>query len=140
MHIQKRVDEIEGFKLFIKTASEDEMKVQTPETFDKYFPYAYVLGLENEWAKNFEKLLEQYNYEPTWCTGMDHGSSFRATAFTYVFSSRFRESISSASVHPSSFGGGSGFSSDRGSGFSSGGRRRRIFWWRWPEAGGGGGW
>ncbi len=125
-------DEIAGFKLFIKTASEEEMEVQTPETFDKYFPYAYVLGLENEWAKKFENVLEQYNYEPTWCNGMDDGSLFRATAFTSAFSSSFRNSISSASVHPSSSGGGSGF--------SSGGRRRRIFWWRWPEAGGGGGW
>lgn len=125
-------DEIEGFKLFIKTASEDEIRNQTPETFDKYFPYAYVLGLENEWSKKFESLLEEYNYEPAWCTGMYYGSAFHATAFTSSFSSSFNRGISSASVHPSS--------SDGGSGFSSGGRRWRIFWWRWPEAGGGGGW
>lgn len=125
-------DEIEGFKLFIKTASEDEIKEQTPETFDKYFPYAYALGLENDWAKKFERVLESYNYEPNWCTGMYVGSTFRATAFTNSFSSSFNKGISSASVHPSSSGGESGF--------SSGGRRRRIFWWRRPEAGGGGGW
>lgn len=125
-------DEIEGFKLFIKTASEDEIKEQTPETFDKYFPYAYALGLENDWAKKFESVLESYNYEPTWCTGMYVGSSFRATAFTNSFSSSFNKGISSASVHPSSSGGGSGF--------SSGGRRRRFFRRRRPEAGGGGGW
>lgn len=121
-------DEIEGFKLFIKTASEGEIKEQTPETFDKYFPYAYALGLENDWAKKFESVLESYNYEPTWCTGMYVGSSFRATAFTNSFSSSFNKGISSASVHPSSSGGGSGF--------SSGGRRRRIFRRRRPEAGG----
>lgn len=125
-------DEIEGFKLFIKTASEDEIKEQTPETFDKYFPYAYALGLENDWAKKFESVLESYNYEPNWCTGMYVGSTFRATAFTNSFSSSFNKGISSASVHPSSSGGGSGF--------SSGGRRRRIFWRRRPEVGGGGGW
>lgn len=125
-------DEIEGFKLFIKTASEDEIREQTPETFDKYFPYAYALGLENDWAKKFESVLEMNNYEPNWCTGMYVGGTFRATAFTSSFSSSFNKSISSASVHPSSSGGGSGF--------SSGGRRRRIFRWRWPEAGGGGGW
>lgn len=125
-------DEIEGFKLFIKTASEDEIREQTPETFDKYFPYAYALGLENDWAKKFESVLESYNYEPNWCTGMYVGSSFRVTAFTNSFSSSFSKGISSASVHPSSSGGGSGF--------SSGGRRRRFFRRRWPEAGGGGGW
>ena len=121
-------DEIEGFKLFIKTASEDEIMVQTPETFDKYFPYAYALGLENEWAKKFENLLESYSYEPTWCTGMYTGTSFRAAAFTSSFSSSFRSSISSASTAPGSSGG------------SSGGRRWRFIWWRRPEAGGGGGW
>ncbi len=123
-------DEIEGFKLFIKTASEDEIKTQTPETFDKYFPYAYALGLENEWAKKFENLLESYNYEPTWCTGMYVGPTFNVSSFTNSFSSSFSKSISSASTPPSS----------SGSGFSSSGRRRRILWWRWPEEAGGGGW
>lgn len=124
-------DEIEGFKLFIKTASEDEIRGQTPETFDRYFPYAYALGLENDWAKKFESVLEMNNYEPNWCTGMYVGGNFRATSFTSSFSSSLSKSISSASVHPSSSGGGSGFSS---------GGRRWIFRWRWPEAGGGGGW
>lgn len=121
-------DEIEGFKLFIKTASENEIKIQTPETFDKYFPYAYALGLENEWANKFESLLESYNYEPNWCTGtgMYVGSTFNVSSFTSSFSSSFSKSIASASTPPSS----------SGSGFSSGGSRR-IFWWRWPEEAGG---
>lgn len=123
-------DEIEGFKLFIKTASEEEIMAQTPETFDKYFPYAYVLGLENQWAKKFENLLSNCNYEPNWCTGMYVGSSFDATSFTSSFSSSFSSSISSASTAPGSSSGFSGGSS---------GRRRIIWWWR-PEAGGGGGW
>ncbi len=122
-------DEIEGFKLFIKTASEDEIMNQIPETFDKYFPYAYALGLENEWAKKFENVLESYNYEPTWCTGMYYHSSFHVATFTSSFSSSFSKSISSASIAPGS-----------SSGFSGGGRRRRIFWWRRPAAGGVGGW
>lgn len=125
---RKIEDEIEGFKLFIKTASEDEIKAQTPETFDKYFPYAYALGLENEWAKKFESLLNSYNYEPTWCSGFYVGSAFNVTSFTSSFSSGLSSSISSASTAPGS-----------SSGFSGGGRRR-IIWRRRPEAGGGGGW
>lgn len=124
---RKIKDEIEGFKLFIKTASEDEIKEQTPETFDKYFPYAYALGLENTWAKKFESVLEAYNYEPDWCTGMYIGGAFRATAFTSSFSSSFRSSISSASVAP---GSSSGFSGGRRSAVDfqaevAGGRWRR---------------
>lgn len=116
-------DEIEGFKLFIKTASEDEIMVQTPETFDKYFPYAYVLGLENEWAKKFENLLAKYQYEPNWCTGMYVGTSFDVGTFTRDFSSNFNSSISSASTPPGSSSGFSGGSSS-GGGFSGGGGRR----------------
>ena len=122
---RKIKDEIEGFKLFIKTASEDEIMNQTPETFEKYFPYAYALGLENAWAKKFEKLLENCNYEPSWCTGMYYSDGFHASAFTNSFSSSFSSSISSASTPPGS-----------SSGFSGGGRRRWILWRRWrrPEA------
>lgn len=118
-------DEIEGFKLFIKTASEDEIMAQTPETFDKYFPYAYVLGLENAWAKKFENLLETYNYEPNWCTGMYIGTRFDAEIFTSSFTSTFNSSISSASTPPGSSSGFSGGSSGGGGGgFSGGGGRR----------------
>lgn len=110
-------DEIEGFELFIKTASEEEILQQTPETFDKYFPYAYILGLENEWAKKFEGLLAKEQYEPTWCTGAYVGQSFVASSFTRSFSSSFNSSISSASTAPGSSSGGGG-------GCSGGGGRR----------------
>ena len=43
-------EDIEGFKMFINTAKDDDFEDKTPEMFDKYFPYAYVLGLENKWA------------------------------------------------------------------------------------------
>lgn len=111
-------DEIEGFELFIKTASEEEILQQTPETFDKYFPYAYILGLENEWAKKFEGLLAKEQYEPTWCTGAYVGHSFVASSFTRSFSSSFNSSISSASTSPGSSSGGGG------GGCSGGGGRR----------------
>lgn len=115
---RKIKDEIEGFKLFIKTASEEEILQQTPETFDKYFPYAYILGLENEWAKKFEGLLAKEQYEPTWCTGAYVGHSFAASSFTRSFSSSFNSSISSASTAPGSSSGGGG------GGCSGGGGRR----------------
>ena len=52
-------EDIDGFKMFINVAKDDDFKDKTPEMFDKYFAYAYVLGLENKWASKFEDILKQ---------------------------------------------------------------------------------
>ena len=112
-------EDIEGFKMFIKTAKDDDFKEKTPEMFDKYFPYAYVLGLENKWASKFEDVLKESNYSPDWCTyAMFNSGTFNVTAFTNSFSSSFSSGMSSASTVPSSSGGsgGGGFSGGGGGG------------------------
>lgn len=110
-------EDIEGFKMFINTAKDDDFEDKTPEMFDKYFPYAYVLGLENKWAAKFEDVLQTANYSPTWCTSyMYHNGVFNAVIFTNAFSSSFSSGMSSASTAPSSAGGSGG-----GGGFSGGG-------------------
>ena len=122
---RKIKDEIEGFKLFIKTVEGDEGFDKKPETFDKYFPYAYVLGLENKWANKFEEALSIANYTPDWCDSTFYVSGrFNAVAFTSGFSSSFSSSMSSATSAPGSSSGSGG------GGFSGGGRR--------PVDGGGG--
>lgn len=111
-------EEIEGFKMFIETAKDDDFQDKTPEMFDKYFPYAYVLGLENKWASKFEDVLEAADYVPTWCSPyMYHNGMFDVVVFTNSFSSSFSSGMSSASTAPSSSGGSGG------GGFSGGGGR-----------------
>ena len=110
-------EDIEGFKMFINTAKDDDFKEKTPEMFDKYFPYAYVLGLENKWAAKFEDVLQAANYSPTWCSSyMYHDGLFDAVVFTHAFSSSFSSGMSTASTAPSSSTG-----SSSGGGFSGGG-------------------
>ena len=119
-------EDIEGFRMFINTAKDDDFKDKTPEMFDKYFPYAYVLGLENKWAEKFEDTLKIADYSPSWCSSnmLDNGT-FNAVMFTNSFSSSFSSGMSAASTAPSSSGGSDG------GGFSGGGGGGRR--WRRPE-------
>lgn len=120
-------EDIDGFKMFINVAKDDDFKDKTPEMFDKYFAYAYVLGLENKWASKFEDILKQADYIPTWCsTYMFDDGVFNCPAFTSSFLSTFSSSMSSASTAPASSSSSSG-----GGGFSGGGGGGR-----WPEVAG----
>lgn len=119
-------EEIEGFEMFIKTVKDDDFADKTPEMFDKYFAYAYVLGLENAWASKFEDVLKQANYTPSWCSDYLFVSGmFDCSSFTSSFSSSISSGVSSASTAPSSS------SSSGGGGFSGGGGGGR-----WPEVAG----
>lgn len=118
-------EDIDGYKMFINVAKDDDFKDKTPEMFDKYFSYAYVLGLENKWANKFEEVLKQANYSPSWCSPyMFNDGVFDCAVFTSSFSSTFSSSMSSASTAPassSSSSGGGGFSGGGG-----GGRRPEV--------------
>lgn len=129
-------EDIEGFRMFIKVAKDDDFPNKTPEMFDKYFSYAYVLGLENKWADKFENVLKEANYKPSWCyDNMFYNGRFNATTFTSSFSSSFSSGMSAAATAPSSSysssGGGFSGGGSSGGGFSGGGGGGRR-----PEAAG----
>nr|MCR4804932.1 DUF2207 domain-containing protein [Clostridia bacterium] len=122
--------QIKGFREFIQKAELDKINrlvEQDPDYFYNILPYAYVFGLTDKWAKNFDKLAvsppewysgpSMYMYNPVFlCRSMDDG---------------VRSSLASSVPHTSSgsFSGGGSFSSG-GGGFSGGG----------GGGGGGGGW
>ncbi|HNM49472.1 MAG TPA: DUF2207 domain-containing protein, partial [Candidatus Obscuribacter sp.] len=59
---RKLLDEIEGFKLYMKTAEEDRLNMlnppeKTPALFERYLPYALALDCENEWNAKFAAVL-----------------------------------------------------------------------------------
>lgn len=138
---RKEMDNIEGFKMYLKTAEEDRLNAQnipnkTPQLFEKYLPYAIALNCENQWANKFKniiaKAMQSGEYEqPTWYTGRGH---FVPRTFVNDIGSKFNDAVNRASVPPpsergsSSGGGWSGGSG--GGGFSGGG----------GGGGGGGGW
>jgi uncharacterized protein (TIGR04222 family) len=126
------MDEIEGFKSYLDTAEQDRLDQMrspalTPEVFETFLPYAFALGVENNWCKRFareipEQARQQTGYHPGWYNGQVHGIS----ALSHLgndFGSSFSSAISAASTPPgsSSGSGGGGFSGGGGGGGGGGG-------------------
>lgn len=99
-----------GFKMYLETAERYRMQNLTPETFEKYLPYAMIFGVEKEWAKAFETLNMQ---QPTWYVGSNAAfvssgptGGFSPSSFTSGFSASFASSFASSGGGGASGGGG----------------------------------
>lgn len=132
----KTLSEVEGLKMYIKTAEELRMKEMTPEHFEELLPYAMAFGLENKWCKQFEKILAACNYKPDWYDSAD--TNYGVSTLLYNggmnsmmdnFTKQTKSSIQSYDTAHSESG-GSWSSGGGGGGFSGGG----------GGGGGGGGW
>lgn len=122
---QTWLGEINGFRHFIENAEADRIRVlvdEDPAYFYAILPYAYVLHITDQWAKNFEGMIIP---PPVWYTG--YGSTFN-TFNTLMFVNAMNSGLDTmdSSIHdsiPSSSGsggfGGGGFGG--GGGFSGGG-------------------
>ena len=118
----------EGFKLYLETAEQDRMNMLnppelTPTLFEELFPYAIALGVELNWGKQFEKVLETAKYNPEWCQGDDE---FYRRPTNFI--SSFNDSVLDSRIDPtpsysssSSDGGNSGSSGSWSSGSSGSG-------------------
>jgi len=129
------LDKIEGFKQYLNASSlgreySVEGSQQTPETFEKYLPYAMALDMESEWASNFSLSLgaaaaggsNTPYYVPIWYVGPHPQWARNFSGFASDFGSSFSTAIaSSASAPGSSSGGGGGGSSGGGGGGGGGG-------------------
>lgn len=131
------VNHVKGLKMYLEIAEKDRIqKLQSPnaayaanagepartvELFEKLLPYAMVLGVEKQWAKQFEGL---YVSPPDWYSG--NWTTFNAVYLASSLNSGIGSAVNSSFASPSSSG-GSGFG---GGGFSGGG----------GGGGGGGGW
>lgn len=127
----------EGLKLYLNVAEKDRLeKLQGPdaqyatnanepkktvELFEKLLPYAIVLGVESQWAKQFESL---YTTPPNWYGG--NWTTFNSIYLVSSLNSGLNSAVNTSFSPPSSSG-SSGFG---GGGFSGGG----------GGGGGGGGW
>lgn len=110
-----------GFKWFLSVTETERLKFhnspeKSPKSFEENLPYAMVLGVEKEWAGQFDDI---YLTPPDWYEGST-GHAFGALYLANSLSS-MTSNVNSAMVsRPNSSGGGtSGFSS--GGGFSGGG-------------------
>ncbi len=123
----KTISELEGFRMYLKTAEEDDLNLltppeHTPELFEKLLPYAIALDVENEWAEKFDGILKRVNYQPQWYNG---DKPFHPYVFAGVFAGTFTSSLQRAQINPTTSSGSSGEGSwSSGSsmgGFSGGG-------------------
>ena len=96
---------------------------ENPNYFYDIIAYAYALGLESKWIKNFEQ-LEIPIPEPDWYVGI---APFQFNTFNKSFDRMMTHERSSIASSPNSSGSSGGFS---GGGFSGGG----------SGGGGGGAW
>ena len=105
-------EHIAGLKMYLETAEADRIKMlqspnapyatnhdapqKTVELFEKLLPYAMILGVENEWAKQFEGI---YTAPPDWHSG--NWTAFNAGVLTQSLGSGFQSSLNSAFTPPS---------------------------------------
>lgn len=121
-----------GLKHFIETVEADKLKMMVekdPQYFYHILPYAYVLGVTDKWAKQFERIAVE---PPSWYYGYD-GSLFTAIWFTSMLSHSMQYTQMNMAMSKSS-GGGFGGGIGGGGGFSGGSFGGGGF------GGGGGGW
>ncbi len=135
-------EKVLGFQMFLKATETDILKkmfspMEYKGVFEKYLPYAMVLGVEKEWAKQFEGL---YKGMPDWYVGanqtnmfifmndLNRWSSFGERQFTagaYGNSGWKSSGWGTGSSGSSAWNDGSGFSGGfSGGGFGGGGGGR----------------
>lgn len=113
-----------GFREFLQLTEKDKLELLNapdlrPEIFEKFLPYAMVLGVEDKWAKKFEGI---YNTIPDWYEDPTAGSfnSYILARNLTFFDSSFNQVFNITSPSSSSGFGGGGFSGG-GSGGGGGG-------------------
>ncbi len=108
-----------GFKHFIDKAEKDRILMlveQNPSYFYNVLPYAYVLGVTDKWAKNFEGIGIE---PPSWYNGYYNSQMFNAWLFTSMMTHNMSHFQSTMVSRPTPQGGSGGYSG--GGGFGGGG-------------------
>ena len=133
---RRRMDEIEGLKLYLGVAERDELKsLKGPgeppaldaKRYEALLPYAMALGVEEAWTKQFADavgLAAAQQSSPSWYVGSQAGQPMGLANLGRSLGSSLNAQISSASTPPGSGsgGGGGGFSGGGGGGGGGGGR------------------
>lgn len=106
-----------GFKLYLDTAERYVVRKMTPETFERFLPYAMVFGIEKKWAEKFKDIY--IDREPDWYHSTS-GMHFNSILLANSLSSWNTAASTAISSRPGGSGRSGGFASGS-SGFSGGG-------------------
>ncbi|HRN85922.1 MAG TPA: DUF2207 domain-containing protein [Candidatus Dojkabacteria bacterium] len=104
-----------GFKMYMETAEKYRVQNLTPETFEKFLPYAIVFGIEKQWAEKFKDI---YKGTPDWYEG--DISTFNTIYLVNSLSTFNTTTATAMTVSPSSSGTATGGGWSGGGGFSGG--------------------
>ncbi len=118
---------IEGFRLYLSVAEEDEIKLSgaprfSSDIYQSFLPYALALGVDHAWSEKLERSIAA-----AWCRRFPaagflyYHASHTYSGFADSLSSNLDSAISSASTAPGSSSGSSGGSSGGGGGGGGGG-------------------
>lgn len=125
---RRLLDQIEGFRLYLNVAEEDELKLRgqpqfTTDIYEAFLPYAIALGVDHAWSQKLERAiaagLVQANYHPRGFAYYNHHQG--VSDFSDSLSQGLDSAISSSSTAPGSSSGSSGGSSGGGGGGGGGG-------------------
>jgi len=108
-----------GFEDFLTHVESDHMNrvSQTPETFEKFLPFAMALGVEKKWVGAFQNI---YSQPPSWYQGGYSNGAFYPIMFVNSLDNMTASASSVMASAPRSSG-GSGFGGGGGSGGGMGG-------------------
>ena len=126
----KILNRIKGFRMYLYTAERFRVQDLTPETFEKFLPYAMVFGIEKQWGERFKDI---YKKAPDWY----ETSSWNTFNTIYMINSLSNFSTYSSrtlSSRPQSSSSGGSRGGSIGGGWSGGGGFSGSF-----SGGGGGG-
>jgi uncharacterized membrane protein YgcG len=117
----KALGSLLGFEDFLTHVEADHMDriSQTPETFEKFLPFAMALGVEKKWVGAFKNI---YSQPPSWYQGGSFGSGFYPIMFINSLDNMTARASSVMTSAPRSSGGsGFGGGGSSGGGFGGGG-------------------
>jgi len=129
---RRLLDQVDGFKMFLGEVDGDRLNRilppdGTPETFEKFLPFALALDLEQAWSEKFASELGSAGhvpggraYTPSFYSGTNW-NGFGTSGFGSGFSGSFTSAISSSSSAPGSTSGAGGGSGGGGGGGGGGG-------------------
>ena len=108
----------EDFLTHVEAGRMDRMN-QTPETFEKFLPFAMALGVEKKWVGAFQNI---YSQPPSWYQGGSYNGAFYPLMFVNSLDMMTaRAGTVLASAPRSSGGSGFGGGGSSGGGFGGGG-------------------
>ncbi len=111
------LNRILGFRMYLYTAERFRVQDLTPETFERFLPYAMVFGIEKQWGERFKDI---YKVAPDWYESQSW-STFNTIAMINSLSNFSSFSSQTLNSKPSSSSSGGSRGGSIGGGWSGGG-------------------